>query len=555
MGHKFEDIQGAALVLAISAFVSQLLALTRDRIFAHQFGTGEVLDIYFAAFRVPDFIFTTIASLVSMTILIPFFTRYLANGEEVKAKQLLNSALNLFLYVIVIVCGLAFIFMDRLVGIVVPGFIDEVMVANFVLLSRIILLQPILLGISNLLATVVHSLRRFFIYALTPLLYNLGIIIGATLLYPRMGISGLAWGVVLGALLHLLVQLPTVIRSGYAPRPSLRVNSTILKEVLLTTVPRTFTLGVHQLVLLVLMSMASILTTGSISVFSFSFALQSVPLAIIGMSFSVAAFPTLSALYAKGDKIKFLQSVTTATRHIIFWSLPIMSLFIVLRAQIVRTILGTGEFDWTSTRLVAASLALFSISVVAQSLVLLFVRAYYAIGNTRKPLVINSSSSAVIIALSFVLVPLFAKSDMFRYFFEHLFRVNDLVGTSVLMLPLAYTIGMIVNLGLYWVVFNRDFYGFHKTLRHTIRHSFYAAVIMGFVSYLALGLFDNLFDLETLMGVFLQGFLAGLLGIVACVVILKLIGNKEINDIGRSLRSRFWKSRPIGPALENQSEL
>src|SRR3989344_522015 len=198
MGHKFEDIQGAALVLAISAFVSQLLALTRDRIFAHQFGTGEVLDIYFAAFRVPDFIFTTIASLVSMTILIPFFTRYLANGEEVKAKQLLNSALNLFLYVIVIVCGLAFIFMDRLVGIVVPGFIDEVMVANFVLLSRIILLQPILLGISNLLATVVHSLRRFFIYALTPLLYNLGIIIGATLLYPRMGISGLAWGVVLG---------------------------------------------------------------------------------------------------------------------------------------------------------------------------------------------------------------------------------------------------------------------------------------------------------------------------------------------------------------------
>lgn len=541
-----EGLHEAALLLALSAIASQVLALVRDRVFAHQFGTGELLDVYFAAFRIPDFVFVTVASLVSMTILIPFFTEK-AGGDlsnKLAGKKFLNSILTIYVLGMIFVSALAYVLMPSLSGYIIPGFSAD-LASQFVSISRLLLLQVFFLGLSGLLATVTQTYRRFFVYALAPILYNLGIIIGAIWFYPLYGLNGLVGGVILGALMHMAIQLPSALRLGLVPRPTAAIDWQSVKEVFVAAVPRTITLGVHQLVQMVLIRFASLYTVGSIAVFNFAYNLQNVPQSIIGASYSVAAFPTLAALYAGGKVKEFTTQISAAARHIIFWSLPIAALFIVLRAQIVRTLLGTGAFDWTSTRLVAAALALFVFSTVMQSLILLFVRGYYAVGQTKKPLFINVGSSLIIIVLVFIFAHLFETDSTIRYFFESLFRVSDVPGTEVLVLPLAYTVGMMINGLLFWYSYRRDFPGFAGPLKQTVRHSFYSAVIMGFVAYLNLEAFDDLFDINTLPGIFLQGFLSGIFGIIAGVFVLKLLRNQELSDLYNSFHAKFWRRRPI----------
>src|SRR5690606_20597616 len=279
-----------------------------------------------------------------------------------------------------------------LAPLVAPGFGPEAL-SDLVSMSRILLLSPFLLGISNLFGSVTQAFQKFYAYTLSPLLYNIGIIVGILFFYPKFGLTGLVWGVVFGAFLHLLIQLPALLQSNILPAITFRFWDKQVKEVILTSIPRTLTLASHQITIVVLVAMATLLTPGSVSVFNFAFNLQSVPLAIIGVSYSVAAFPSLARFLSAGEMDKFKKQMLSAIRHIIVWSLPVIVLFIVLRAQIVRVILGAGEFGWTETRLTAAALSLFVLSVLAQNLVQLFIRAYYAKGETVKPLIINIFSA------------------------------------------------------------------------------------------------------------------------------------------------------------------
>ena len=201
-----------------------------------------------------------------------------------------------------------------------------------------------------------------------------------------------------------------------------------LTEVLILSVPRTLALASTQISLVALIAMASFLVSGSITVFTFAFNLQSVPLTIIGVSYAVAAFPTLSRLHARGAKDEFLQYVEAALRHMIFWAIPATIFMIVMRAQIVRIILGAGQFNWDATRLTAAALALFVISLAAQSITLLIARTYYAIGNTKKPLYYGIADITVSIVSGFLLLALFRENTFVREFVEALLRVEDVAG-------------------------------------------------------------------------------------------------------------------------------
>jgi putative peptidoglycan lipid II flippase len=210
---------------------------------------------------------------------------------------------------------------------------------DLITMTRILLLSPILLGFSNLYGSITQAHKKFVAYAISPILYNVGIIIGILFLYPYFGLAGLTFGVIIGALLHVCIQLPVLIESKLLPRLQLGTTLAQVKSVVLLSMPRTFTLAANQIALLVLVSLASFMKDGSIAIFNFSLNLQSVPLSIIGVSYSLAAFPTLSRMYARGEIDQFLNHLITAAKHIIFWSIPIATLFIVLRAQIVRTIL------------------------------------------------------------------------------------------------------------------------------------------------------------------------------------------------------------------------
>ncbi len=545
LNREISGLHEAAYLLGIFAIASQILALVRDRVFAYTFGAGRVLDIYYASFRIPDLIFVSVASLVSISILVPFFMEKFKSGEE-NGKKFVDAAFSIFFVCIISVSVIAYILIPFLVPVVFPGIENQLAKESLITLSRIVLLSPILLGISNFLASITQIYNRFFIYAVSPLLYNLGIIVGVVFLYPIFGTNGLALGVVLGALLHCLVQVPFVIEKRLFPRVRLPLQFAEVKKLALLSLPRMLALSANQIATFFLVSFASLMSVGSIAIFNFSWNLQSVPLSIIGASYASAAFPALSRFITEGKRDKFLDQMTTSTRHIIFWSIPLTALFVVLRAQIVRTILGSGHFSWSDTRLTAACLAIFAFSVIAQCLLLLFIRAYYALGQTWKPLIINVLSSIFLVLIGFFLVKIFNSSKIFSYFIESMFKVDSVLGSTVLVLPLAYSIGTFVNAIVHWVTFEKEFKGFSKSVFTTLFSSLSSAIIMGYTAHVLLDVFDNIFDINTLPGVFLQGFCSGIIAIAVGIIVLVLLKNHEVQEIWSSFHQKIWKAKILG---------
>ncbi|MEX0917101.1 MAG: lipid II flippase MurJ [Candidatus Paceibacterota bacterium] len=542
----YREVRGlheAAYLLGLFALFSQALALIRDRVFAHYFGAGATLDVYYAAFRIPDLIFVGIASLVSVYVLIPFLSERLLESKE-KAREFLSSVFSFFALLIIGVSVVAFFLVPYLAEALFPGLKGGGTLDDLILLTRILLLQPILLGFSSLFASVTQVHHRFILYATSPLFYNLGIISGAIFLFPVFGIAGLGMGVVLGAFFHLAIQLPFLFEERLSPL--LKVpDFKLIGEVFALSLPRTIALSAGQITLLFLVAFASLLQPGSIAIFSFSYNLQSVPLMVIGASYSVAAFPTLARLFSEGDRERFFLHVSTALRHILFWSLPIIVLFIVLRAQIVRVILGSGAFDWDDTRLVAAGLALFVISLAAQSVVLLLARGYYAAGNTMKPLVVNVLSSFVSLLSAYLLMKVFLSNDAWREFFEVFLRVEGIPGTAVLMLPLGYSIGMTLNAVILFALFRQDFKRRSLVVLSSLWRSALAALLAGIVSYATLRVLDGFLDLNTFVGIFTQGFTAGVLGLISGGWLLYLVESKEFKEAFDSVKGRFWKRNTI----------
>ncbi len=543
MNIEVRGLHQAAYLLALFALLSQLLALVRDRLLAGNFGASHTLDVYYAAFRIPDLLFATVASLLSLYALLPVLARLEAQGKG--SAGFLSQILLIFFVVIGVLAAAIFMLAPALAPLVAPGIAED----NLVVLMRILLLQPILLGASNILASLTQMRHRFVLYAVSPLLYNLGIIFGIVMLYPRMGLSGIAWGVVIGAAMHVALQVPFFSSERTVPMP-LREVLARLREVLTLSIPRTLALSMGQISLLILTAMASFLAPGSIAIFMFAFNLQAVPLAIIGVSYSVAAFPTLSRLHASGEKGEFLRHVEAALRHMLFWAIPATVFVIVLRAQLVRAILGSGSFDWEATRLTAAALALFVVSLCAQSIALLVARGYYAAGRTARPLIfaLLSTTTAVLSAAFFS--TLFHASPLWRNFLESLLRVADIPGTTVLMLALGYCLGALLQaaFGLYY--FSRDFSFPLGGLRKLAFESFGAALIGGAVAYAVLDFTGDRIDINTVTGIVSQGLLGGVSGLIVTATTLALLQNRELVEAYGALRKRLVKEPPAVEATE-----
>ncbi len=551
IGREIIGLHEAAYLLAFSALLSQVLALFRDRMLASYFGAGGSLDLYYSAFRIPDLIFAVLASIVSASVIMPFFIEKNEHSYT-EAKDFFDTIFSLYFLAMAVVSITAFIFSPYILELLFPSLAKGAQFSELILMTRILLLSPFFLGLSNLFSTVSQSYRRFFLYALSPILYNIGIILGIIFLYPHFGLVGLVLGVVFGASLHFFVQVPFALEKGFWPKfriPFLFSSGfSSIKKVILISIPRTITLSSNEITELFLISFASFLVPGSISIFNFSFNLQSVPFAIIGISYSMATFPTLTKLFGSGEHEKFVEEMITSSRHIIFWSVPISVLFIILRAQIVRVILGAGRFNWNDTRLVAAALALFTLSLLAQNMTTLFVRSYYSRGKTKVPLMMNLFSAGFMVLTAYLLVFTFTNFPIFRYFSESILKVSDIPGTVVLMLPLGYTIGSLLNMVIHWLAFHLEFKSYSRQVLRTLFEVFSSSVLMGFITYLSLNLFDDTFNIHTTLGLFLQGFFSGLLGIVVLIILLLLLGNQEIIEIWNTFRQKIWKTKIIvGP--------
>ena len=542
----------AALVLAVFSLLSQLCGLLRDRLLASMVGPSATLDVYYAAFRIPDFIYTSIASLFSVTVIIPFITGYLDEKDTGKAaslKKFSNTIFTVYCAGMVVVCALAALLMPYLTYLTAPGF-DAAQHADLVLYSRIMLISPFLMGLSSLLGSFAQVQKKFFSFAIAPLFYNAGILIGVIVLLPIVGVLGVVIGVVIGALLYMAVQLPTLVTLGKLPSFTRSVDLGLIKEVMLLSVPRTLAMSLTNLTMLMMSAVASLMVAGSISIFQFSYNIETAPLMIIGISYAVAAFPTMTRLFMEGQKKEFVDLIHRATRNIFFLSVPVAILIIVLRAQLVRVLLGSGAFSWNDTRLVAASVALFCLSVTAQCMILLLVRGFYAAGNTKTPLVINAYSVLITIISLGALLLCFREFPLFRDFLENLLRIDGAVGTSVVLLPLAFSIGQIANALWLWRRFHTQLEGSKSEtaeLGRALFHTVGAGIIAGASAYAMLILLGSGVDQEQFLGIFVQGTVAGVVGLSLYGITLMAMRNDDIILFVQTLRSKFWKQKPLTP--------
>ena len=537
----------AAYLLAGLTLASQMLALLRDRVFAHTFGAGEVLDLYYAAFRVPDIVFALVASLVSAYVLIP---RIIGMDRESTRRLLSESASFLFGFG-GIICVVLAIFMPKFLSFLYPSLSSSAYQAEFILLSRILLIQPILLGLSGILGSVTQVHRRFMLFALSPVLYNVGIILGAIFLYPLLGLTGIGIGVILGAVAYLAVNIPVVVSAGVMPRLCIPTFSTIA-SVIRDSVPRSLALGVGSFVALALTAIASRIGTGAVSVFTFAINLEAVPLALIGSSYAVAAFPSLSEASAIEKREEFTGILSSSARHIILWSMVSLGLIIVLRAHIVRVILGTGAFDWNATRLTAALLAVLAIGLAAQGLAILFSRALYAVRQSWRPLLYQLLGGALTIILAVVFLS--GGKDGLPSSLAVLMRVGDVHGTGVLLLALAATIGQIFLAILSLIAIRNVTPDLARTLVRPFIDGTVAAIAGGAVAYGVLVLEGGIAPLTTLMSVFTQGLIAGIFGLCASALALFVIENEEfrivVNALVRIARSSRERSDALPPSAE-----
>lgn len=550
LNKETSSLNQAALLLGFFTLISQVLAFLRDRLLAHVFGAGSELDIYYAAFRVPDFLFVTVASVVSLSVLIPFIIerdsldREKGVRERLELKEFINTIFSFFLILMAISALVLYFLLPALSEFLFKGFTAPNL-EKVVTLSRLLLISPIALGLSNLFGSLTQAYNRFTTYALSPILYNAGIIVGIILFTDRFGIDGVVWGVILGAVLHALIQVPFLHSIKLLPQITNRVDFSLIRKVVAISLPRTLTLAMSALSLIILVSFASLMTTGSISILSFSSNLQSVPLSLIGVSYSLAAFPILTRQLQDKNLAAFIAHMQWTTRFIVFWSLPLTALLVVLRAQIVRVLLGTGLFDWSATRLTAAALALFVLSSLFQSLMLLFMRGFYSAGITKRPFYINLCSTAFLLLTTYGLVIYFQSSETFRLFVTTLMKVENVSGSVVLMLPLGFSLGTIVNCLWLWVDFEKHFKGFSRGVLRSLFESTGTAVVMGACAYVGLNLFDNFFSLNTLAGLFMQGVLAGGLAVVVGVLLLVALKSKELSSLYKAFRERFAPGKII----------
>lgn len=522
---EINSITMAALLVGGSSLISRLLGIFRDRILAGQFGAGDTLDIYYAAFRVPDLIFNLLVLGALSAGFIPIFTglikrplekiRSLFNADYKEAWQLASNILNILGLGLLVLCGLGVIFAPQIMPLITPGFSREKLDLT-VSLSRIMFLSPIFLGISSVFGGILQSFKRFFVYSMSPIFYNVGIIIGALYFAPLWGIYGLAWGVVLGAVLHLAVQLPALVQLGFKYRFKFEIKNPRVIKIWLMMAPRTMSLAISQLNLLVITIVASTMPSGSLAVFNFANNLQSFPVGIFGISFAIAAFPALSA--AAFDKKKLVKDLSLTVRQILFFIIPSTIILLALRAQIVRVILGSGQFDWQDTVLTIDTLGFFAISLFAQALIPLLIRVFYARHDSKAPFIIGLVSAAANIFLSLWL--------------------SGRLGVAGL--ALAFSLANIINLILLWLWLNFEIGKMdgYKILISTVKFSL-AALAGGLAVQAVKLVIGAKIDMTKFLGVLTQGVMAGLAGILIYFLVCLILKSEELFNFWSSLKRRL----------------
>jgi putative peptidoglycan lipid II flippase len=393
------------VLLVSGAFaLAAAVGLIRNAIIARQFGIGAALDAYTAAFKLPDLLFTIVAGGALATAFIPVFTGLLALNDREGAWRLASAITN---WVTLITGGLALVVAIAapwLVRVVIaPGF-DAAQTAETVAVMRVVLISTVIFGISSLQGSVLHGFKHFLLPALAPVAYSLGIIAGALWLAPRWGILGLAVGAVIGAILHLAIKIPGLIRFGFRWWPILHAREGSVRRVVVLMIPRVLDLGVFHVTLLATTNLASRLGAGSVSALEWGWDAMQLPETIIGTAFGLVAFPTLAELAARGDRDGLRDTLTESLRSVLSLAVPAAVGLILLGRPLLALLYQRGAFDAQATEAVYVALFFYALGLVAHSCLELAARTFFAQQDTVTPLLLAIASATLNIGLGVILM-------------------------------------------------------------------------------------------------------------------------------------------------------
>lgn len=539
LNSKARTITLAAVIVGLSTLVSGLLGVLKMRLLAGKFDVGFTLDSYFAAFRIPDLISATIITGGIIVSFLPLFSQNFQKKED-QAWDLANNMINISFIFLVVISIFTWIFAPQLVSVIAPGFsgAQKELTIN---LARIMFVSPIIFAISAIFSGILQHFDRFFAYAIAPILYNVGIIFGILFLsdFFQEPICGVAWGVVIGALMHLGIQIPPAVSSGYRYRFRFKLKDPEFAKVIKLIGPRMISQASSQLNLIVITAIGSLLTAGSIALFNFANNLYLFPVAIIGTSFATAAFPSFSRSLANGDMKRFIDDFFSTVRQILFIMIPASAMIFILRAQIVRLTLGTGEFGWTETRLTAATLGIFTLAMIFASLLPLIVRVFFSFQDTKTPAIISVVSIGFNIALSFLFISLLNKDTIFHQFALSSLKLSGIEDIRIIGLAAALSIATFFQFIFLSHFLRKKIDSFPlKKIGISLVKTITGTIVMALVTYISLRVAVFFVQLTTFKAVFIQLALASSLGVFTYLATLYLLDSDELKALLRQLNLR-----------------
>lgn len=511
-------ITSAAILIAIFSILSRVIGLIRDRLLAGQFGASAELDVYFAAFRVPDLMYQMLIVGALSASFIPLFTKIHKKKSLDAAFAMTNNVLHLTVLTFLIFAIIGFVLAESLAGLVAPGLIAQQ--AEIAEVMRILFIAQFILSVSMIFGSVLQSLRKFLLYSLAPIFYNFGIIFGILYLAGDYGIRGVAFGVVIGAFLHVFIQWVGVALSGYRYEFRIKPRAKSVKYILKTTPPRMIGLAVNQLNLIVMTVLASTVGIGSITVLQFAYNLNFFPVGVIGVSYAIAVFPVLCSSVNNDKDDDFKSAISSTVKQIFFFLIPVTAATILLRAQIVRAVVGAGQFDWLATYQTAYLLGIFALSFIAQSIVYVLVRAYFSKEDTVTPLLLAVLSLGIQIGLSLYLLP----------------------SLQIMALALSFTVASFVQCILLWIILSWRVGGLHEG---KIINAVMPLILSGSLSAIGIQwtkyIIDAFIVIDTFLEIVLQISVSVLVGGIFYVIVALMLRSEEMESFIFSIKKKMLK--------------
>ncbi|MCL5784844.1 MAG: murein biosynthesis integral membrane protein MurJ [Patescibacteria group bacterium] len=527
------SILSAASIIMATMMLSKVLGLVRDRLLAHVF-LPEKIDIFWAAFALPDLIFQIIILGALSVAFIPVFTEHLENKGKEDAFEMARAVLNVSLAIFIVVTVLIFIFAQPLISsFIAPGF-TPVRQSQVVELARVILFGQVILVIGSFFIGISQSFQRFIIPSLAPVFYNLGIIVGIVFLSKSFGVMGAAYGVVIGAFLHAAIQLPLVRSMGFRFKFPPKFFNPGVKEIMQLMSVRTIGLAAEQINEKVGLALATLASVGSVTYLTFAQHLQVVPIGLFGATLAQAALPVLSSEKARGKMEEFKVTILTTMHQILFLTLPAIAILIVIRVPVVRLVFGASQFNWQATVLTGATLAYLAIGLSAQAVSLLFVRGFYALKDTKTPVIVSLIVVVLNIVLSLYLI-MILKFDVWS-------------------IGLANSIAAIISaILLFWMLHLRVGKFDLKAAIIPFLKMLMSAIIMGVFLYIPIKLLDQvIFDTTRTVNLLALTGLSSMFALTVYVILVRFLQVRELDTYIELLKrmGRFQeklKSKEILP--------